>query len=157
VYSTNKTDRHDTTEILFRVVLNTITLTLILKSLEINNQIENQSHEFFVIHKFIGVGIYRMVGINQYQRVGIEVYHGENKSNRTGATSGAGDANSSGAFVFTPDISGVPVARSLLFCVVFYNSVLAFFFSFLVIVLCVSDCPFGNFKFSSDIQQVGKW
>jgi hypothetical protein len=54
VYSTNKTNRHDITEILLRVVLNTITLTLILKSLEINNQIENQSHGFFVIHKFSG-------------------------------------------------------------------------------------------------------
>jgi hypothetical protein len=56
VYSTNKTDRHDITEILLRAALNTITLTLILKSLEINNQIEIPSHEFFVmlLHKFGG-------------------------------------------------------------------------------------------------------
>ena len=32
----------------------------------------------------------------------------------------------------------------------------AFGFFLLVIVLCVSDCPFGIFKLSSDIQQVGK-
>ena len=57
VYSTNKTDSHDITEILLRVVLNTITLALILKSLKINNQIENQSHGFFVMlpHIFNGV------------------------------------------------------------------------------------------------------
>ena len=57
VYSTSKTDSHDITEILSRLVLNTITLTLILKSLEINNQIESPSHGFFVmvLHKFSGV------------------------------------------------------------------------------------------------------
>jgi hypothetical protein len=57
VYSTNKTDRHDITEILLRAALNTITLTLLLKSLEINNQIESPSHGFFVmlLHKFGGV------------------------------------------------------------------------------------------------------
>jgi len=60
---------------------------------------------------------WELININ----VGIEVYHGENKSNRTGATSGAGGAYPSGALVFTPDFSGVRVARSLLFCVVFYN------------------------------------
>jgi hypothetical protein len=136
VYSTNKTDRHDTTEILLRVVLNTITLTLILKSLEINNQIENQSHEFFVIHKFIGVGIYRMVGINQYQSVGIEVYHGENKSNRTGATSGAGDAYSSGAFVFTPILVAF-LLLSLYFSVLcFIIQCLPFFFFFGHCIVC---------------------
>ena len=62
--------------------------------------------------------------------VGIDIYHGENKSKRTGATSGAGDAYPSGALVFTPDISGVPVAQSLLFCVVFYNSVVVLFLFF---------------------------
>ena len=70
--------------------------------------------------------------------VGIEVYHGENKSNRSGATSGAGAAYPSGALVFTPDFSGVR-------------------FFLLVIVLSVSHSPFGIFKVSSDIQQVGKW
>ena len=88
-----------------------------------------------------------MVGINQYQRVGIEVYHGENKSNRTGATSGAGDAYPSGAPVFTPDISGVRVARSLLFCVVFYNSVLVLFFLFwsLYCLFLISPLVSSNF------------
>jgi hypothetical protein len=33
----------------------------------------------------------------------------------------------------------------------------AFVFFLLVIVLSVSHCPFGIFKLSSDIQQVGKW
>jgi hypothetical protein len=78
--------------------------------------------------------------------------HGENAD----LSSGAGDAYPSGAPVLTPDISGVRVARSLLFCVVFYNSVLVLFFHFLAIVLSVSDCPFGIFKLSSDIQQVGE-
>ena len=59
MYSTNKTDRHDITEILLRAALNTITLTLILKSLEINNQIESPSHEFF--------------------NIGIEVFQGETR------------------------------------------------------------------------------
>jgi hypothetical protein len=40
--------------------------------------------------------------------------------------------------VFTPDFSGVR-------------------FFLLVIVLSVSHSPFGIFKVSSDIQQVGKW
>jgi hypothetical protein len=57
VSSTNKTDRHDIAEILLRAALNAISLTLILKSLEINNQIENQSHGFFVmlLHIFSGM------------------------------------------------------------------------------------------------------
>jgi phosphoribosylformylglycinamidine (FGAM) synthase-like amidotransferase family enzyme len=44
-------------KILLRVALNAISLTLILKSLEINNQIENQSHGFFVmlLHIFSGM------------------------------------------------------------------------------------------------------
>ena len=78
-----------------------------------------------------------MVGIN-YINVGSEVYHGENKSNRTGATSGAATAYPSCAFVFTPDFSGVRAPRSLIFCVVFYDSplVLFSFFSFGHYIVC---------------------
>ena len=66
-----------------------------------------------------------------------------------GAISGAGAAYPSGALVFTPDFSGVRIVRSLIFLSFFH-------FFLLVIVLSVSDCPFGIFKLSSDIQQVGK-
>ena len=62
--------------------------------------------------------------------VGIEVYHGENKSNRSGATSGAGAAYPSGALVFTPDFSGVRFARSLIFLSFFL------FFSFGHCIVC---------------------
>lgn len=54
----------------------------------------------------------------------------------TGATSVAGAAYPFGALVFTLDISGVPVARSLLFCVVFYNSLLVLFASFGHCIVC---------------------
>ena len=40
-------------------------------------------------------------------------------SNMTGLPCGAGTANSSGAHKFTTDVSGVCVAQSLVFCVVF--------------------------------------
>ena len=88
--------------------------------------------------------------------VGIEVYHGENKVTRTGATSGAGAAFPSGALVFILDIS---VARSLPFCVVFYNSLIVLFSLFFCWSLyCVFlIVPFGIFKLSSDIHQEGKW
>jgi len=42
-----------------------------------------------------------------------------NKSNTTGVTSGAGTAYLSGAPEFTPGFSGVRVAQSLVFCVVY--------------------------------------
>jgi len=44
-----------------------------------------------------------------------------NKSNMTGATCVAGTADPSGAPEFTLGFSGVRVARSLVFCVVFYK------------------------------------
>jgi len=40
----------------------------------------------------------------------------------TGATTGAGTANSSGALVFKHGFSGVRVARSLALCVIFCRS-----------------------------------
>ena len=56
-----------------------------------------------------------------------------NWCNTMGATSEAGTAYPFGAHEFTPLVfSGVPVARSLVFCVVFYRSLfvlLSFFFS----------------------------
>ena len=59
------------------------------------------------------------------------------KSKTTGAGRGTGAAYPSGAHELIPDFSGVRVAQSLVFCVVFCIS-LSFFF--------VSDYPFGVFK-----------
>ena len=50
-----------------------------------------------------------------------------NKSNTTGATSGAGTACPSGAPEFNPDFSGVRVARSLTFCIAFCRSLFVLF------------------------------
>ena len=47
------------------------------------------------------------------------------------ATSGAGTAFSSAVPEFTPDFSGVCVARSLVFCVVFCKSLFVLFFWYL--------------------------
>ena len=47
-----------------------------------------------------------------------------NKSNTTGATSGAETAYPSGTHEFTPSLSGVNVIQSLVFCVVFCRSLL---------------------------------
>jgi hypothetical protein len=47
-----------------------------------------------------------------------------NKSNTTGATSGAETAYPSGTHEFTPSFSGVNVIQSLVFCVVFCRSLL---------------------------------
>ena len=47
-------------------------------------------------------------------------YHRDgNKSNTTSVTGGTGSTHPSGAPAFIPDISGVRVALSLVFCVVF--------------------------------------
>ena len=74
-----------------------------------------------------------------------------NKRNTTGATCGAGTAYPSGALESPhPVFSGVRVARSLVFCVLFCRSV--FVILFLVIILSVllrftaSDYLFGIFK-----------
>jgi hypothetical protein len=48
--------------------------------------------------------------------------------NTTGATSGAGTVNSSGAPEFTPGFSEVRVTRSLFICVCFVDRCLYFFF-----------------------------
>jgi uncharacterized membrane protein YbhN (UPF0104 family) len=77
-----------------------------------------------------------------------------NKRNTTGATCGAGTAYPSGALESPhPVFSGVRVARSLVFCVLFCRSV--FVILFLVIILSVllrftaSDYLFGIFKLRS--------
>jgi hypothetical protein len=61
------------------------------------------------------------------------IYHRVcNKSNTTGATSGAGTAYSSTAPEFTPVFSRVRVTRSVVLCVMFCRSLfdlLSFFFS----------------------------
>ena len=74
-------------------------------------------------------------------------------SNTTGTASGTGTACPSGAHQFTFVFSGVYVAQSLVFCVVFCRSLFDILsFSHLVIVLSVllrfmdSDYPFGIFK-----------
>jgi hypothetical protein len=82
------------------------------------------------------------------------VYHWVcKKSNTTSATCGDGTAYLSGAHEFTPIISGVRVARSLVFCVMFCRLLFYLFVLFrFVIVLSVlprftsSDYPFGILK-----------
>jgi hypothetical protein len=77
----------------------------------------------------------------------------------TCVTCEAGTANASGAHEFTPVISRVRVAQSLVFCVVFCRSWFSSFFpfSFLVIVLYVllritaSDYHFDIIKLFSDV------
>jgi hypothetical protein len=69
-----------------------------------------------------------------------------------GATRKAGAACPSGAHEFTPDFSGVVVARSLVFFVVFLRLLFFFVLFLLIIVLSVLrftdiDYPFGIFKF----------
>jgi hypothetical protein len=66
------------------------------------------------------------------------------KNNTTGATCGAETAYTFGAFEFTPVFSGVRVARSLVFCVMFYRSLFAPFcaFSFGHCVVCPSIYDF---------------
>ena len=46
MYSTNKTDRHDITEALLKVALNTISLTLILKVKNVSLKIIFQTDQF---------------------------------------------------------------------------------------------------------------
>ena len=60
------------------------------------------------------------------------------KSNTTGATCGAGIAYPSGAPEFTPYISGVRIARSLIFCVVFYRSLFVYLWFFYWSLYCTS-------------------
>jgi len=63
-----------------------------------------------------------------------------NYSNTTGATSGAGTANPSGALEFTPVFSGVHVTRSLVVCVCFVDRCLSFYpFSIGHCVVCSSS------------------
>ena len=63
-----------------------------------------------------------------------------NKSDTTGATSGAGTAYHSGAPEFTSVFSGVRVGRSLVFCVMLCRLlfVILFFSSFSHCILCPS-------------------
>ena len=63
------------------------------------------------------------------------------KSITTGVICGAGTANSSGAPEFIPCLSGVRVARSFVFCVMFCKSwpfVNFFFFFFFWLLCCLS-------------------
>jgi hypothetical protein len=60
------------------------------------------------------------------------------KNNTTGATCGAETAYTFGAFEFTPVFSGVRVARSLVFCVMFYRSLFAPLCVFLWPLCCLS-------------------
>jgi hypothetical protein len=73
-----------------------------------------------------------------------------NKINLKGATSGTGTAYHSGTTEFTPRLSGVHVAQSLVFCVVFCRSlfVLLSFLSwhfvlFVLLRLTASDYSVG--------------
>jgi uncharacterized membrane protein len=81
----------------------------------------------------------------------VMTYHQvSNKINSKGATSGTGTAYRSGTTEFTPGFSGVHVAQSLVFCVVFCRSlfVLLSFLSwhivlFVLLRLTVSDYSVG--------------
>ena len=76
-----------------------------------------------------------------------------NKSNTTSATRGVGTAYPSVAPEFTLGISGVRVAPSLVFCVMFCRSLFVYFDLFLLRILITplvfsvtdSDYPFGIF------------
>ena len=68
-----------------------------------------------------------------------------NKSNTTDATSGAGTVHSSGAPNFTPGFSGVHVAHSLVFCVLFCRLLFIFLSFFCHYDLCF--LPFFNGRF----------
>jgi len=70
-------------------------------------------------------------------------------SNTTGATSGAGNDYSSGAHEFITGFSGVRVARSLVFCVVFLSLCTSSFLAtvFSVLRLTDSDYQFGSSHF----------
>jgi hypothetical protein len=72
--------------------------------------------EWFYNNSFLKLGIWKLLG------------------NTMGATSRAGTAHPSGEPAFTPGLSEVHVARSLVFCEVLCR---------LVFVLCDSDYPFG--------------
>ena len=61
-----------------------------------------------------------------------------NYSNTTGATSGAGTDNTSGAPEFTPVFSGVCVTQSLVLCVCFVDRCLSFC-TFVHCVVCSSS------------------
>jgi len=61
-----------------------------------------------------------------------------NKSNTTGATCGSGTAYPSEAPEFTPSFSGLRVARSLVFCVVFCRSLFALLSFFFWSLCCLS-------------------
>ena len=74
------------------------------------------------------------------------------QGNTRGATNQAETAHPSVAPEFTPGVSEVHVARSLVFCVLFYRSLFGLLYFFLLtIVLSVfqfteSDYPFSTFK-----------
>ena len=71
-------------------------------------------------------------------------YHGVcNQINTTGATSGAGTANTSGAPEFTPVFSGVCVTGSLVLCVCLVDRCLFFWPLCCVLPYTDSDYPFG--------------
>ena len=66
-----------------------------------------------------------------------------------GATSAGGTAPSSGTSEFTPVLSGVHVAQSLVFCVVFCTLLFVLFLSVIVLFVIrfgVSGDPFGIFQ-----------
>jgi hypothetical protein len=69
-------------------------------------------------------------------------------SNTTGATCGAGTANSCEAHELTPAFSGVRVSRSSVFCIKFCRSLFVLFFCHCVVCPTIysSDYPFGIFK-----------
>jgi hypothetical protein len=56
-----------------------------------------------------------------------------------GATSGTGTALPTGAPELTPVFSGVRVARSLVFCIVFCRSLFVLFVLFLLVILRLTD------------------
>jgi len=74
-----------------------------------------------------------------------------NKSNTTGATSGAGTAYPFGTPEFIPGFNGVRVSQSLVFWVVFCRSLLVFFFSAIAMFVLWITASFwlslGIFKF----------
>jgi hypothetical protein len=123
VSSTNKIDRHDITEILLKVALNTINQTL-------------SQMTIYMFH--LSWALPGHFPFMNYHRVC-------NHSNRTGDIAGTGTANLSGTPEFILGFSGVSVARSFVFYVVCLSFCL---FSFVLSVLLFTDSvyPFDIFK-----------
>ena len=112
VSSTTKTGHHDIAEILLNVALSTIK----------SNQIKSSYFNYQCAYNHNPV----LSSFMTYHRVC-------NESNTTGAYRGTGTAYPSGAHEFTTGFSGVRVARSLPFCIVFFRSCCRFSFDHCIV------------------------